>query len=108
MSSRIVRGDTVIVICGKDRGKKGTVKRVLRDRDQVLVEGVNMVRRHQRPGPRNPAGGIVEREQPIHASNVMPVDPKSGKGTRIHHRMLDGGKKIRVAGSGEELPVVRG
>jgi large subunit ribosomal protein L24 len=106
MSERILRGDTVVVISGKDKGKKGKIMRVLREENRVLVEGVNLVKRHQRPTPRNPSGGIVEREQPISASNVMPVDPKTGKGTRVRVKVLEGGKKVRIAKSGEELPVV--
>lgn len=106
MSARILQGDLVVVIAGKDKGKKGKVKQVLREVDRVLVEGVNLVKRHQRPTPRNQAGGIIEREQPIHASNVMPIDPKTGKGTRVRLKVVDSGKKVRVATSGEELPVV--
>jgi large subunit ribosomal protein L24 len=106
MSERILRGDTVVVTAGKDKGKKGKIMRVLREENRVLVEGVNLVKRHQRPTPRNPSGGIIEREQPISASNVMPVDPKTGKGTRVRIKVLEGGKKVRIAvKSGEELPV---
>jgi large subunit ribosomal protein L24 len=105
MSARIRRGDTVFVISGKDKGKTGKVKRVLREDDRVVVEGVNLVKRHTRPTPRNPSGGIVEREQPIFASKVMPVDPKSGKPTRVRFKSVENGRKIRVAAeSGEEIP----
>jgi large subunit ribosomal protein L24 len=106
MSSRILKGDTVVVTTGKDKGKKGKVMRVFREDGRVLVEGVNVAKRHQRPTPRNPSGGIIEREQPIQASNVMPVDPKTGKATRVRIKVLENGKKIRIAAkSGEELPV---
>ena len=106
MSERILRGDTVVVISGKDKGKKGKIMRVLREENRVVVEGINLVKRHQRPTPRNPSGGIVEREQAISASNVMPVDPKTGNGTRVRIKVLEGGKKVRIAvKSGEELPV---
>ncbi|MCL2450541.1 MAG: 50S ribosomal protein L24 [Polyangiaceae bacterium] len=106
MSARILKGDTVVVIAGREKGKKGKVKRVLREEDRVLVEGLNLVKRHQRPTPRNPSGGIIEREAPIHASNVMPVDPKTGEPTRVRVQVLEGGKKVRIAvKSGEELPV---
>jgi large subunit ribosomal protein L24 len=106
MSARIRRGDTVVVISGKDKGKTGKVKRVLAEEGRVLVEGVNLVKRHMRPTPRNPSGGILEREQPIAASKVMPVDPKTGKGTRVRFKTLESGKKIRIAvASGEEIPV---
>jgi large subunit ribosomal protein L24 len=108
MSARIRKGDTVVVISGKDAGKTGKVARVLPEADRVVVEGINLVKRHQRPTPRNPSGGIVEREQPIHASKVMPVDPKTGKGTRVRFKTLENGNKIRIAvKSGEEISVVR-
>jgi large subunit ribosomal protein L24 len=107
MASRIRKGDTVVVISGKDKGRKGKVTRVLREEDRVVVEGVNVVKRHTRPTPRSPAGGIIEREQPIHACKVMPVDPQSGKGTRVRFKTVEGGKKIRIAvKSGEEIPVL--
>jgi large subunit ribosomal protein L24 len=106
MAARIRLGDTVVVLSGRDKGKKGKVTRVLRDTDKVVVEGVNLVKRHQRPTPRNQNGGIVEREQPIHACKVQPVDPKTGKGTRVGFKEVEG-RKIRIAKkSGEELPVV--
>jgi large subunit ribosomal protein L24 len=106
MAARIRQGDTVVVISGKDKGKTGKVKRVLQEEGRVLVEGVNLVKRHTRPTPRSPSGGIVEREQPIAASKVMPVDPKTGKGTRVRFKTLENGKKIRIAvKSGEEIPL---
>jgi large subunit ribosomal protein L24 len=108
MAARIHKGDTVVVISGKDAGKTGKVTRVLPEVDRVVVEGINLVKRHQKPTPRNPSGGIIEREQAIFACKVMPVDPKTGKGTRVRFKALEGGKKVRVAvKSGEELPVVR-
>jgi large subunit ribosomal protein L24 len=107
MSARIHKGDSVVVISGKHKGKTGKVKLVLREDDRVIVEGVNLVKRHTRPTPRNPSGGIIEREQPLHACKVMPIDPKTGKGTRVRFKAVDGGKKIRIAAkSGEEIPVV--
>jgi large subunit ribosomal protein L24 len=106
MAARIRKGDTVVVISGKDKGKTGKVKAVLAEEGRVLIEGVNLVKRHMRPTPRSPSGGILEREQPIAASKVMPVDPKTGKGTRVRFKTLENGKKIRIAAkSGEELPV---
>jgi len=105
MAARIRKGDQVIVISGKDKGKTGKIMRVLREDDRVLVEGINRVKRHTRPTPRNPSGGILEREQPIAACKVMPIDPKTGKGTRVRFKALDGGKKIRIAvTSGDEIP----
>jgi large subunit ribosomal protein L24 len=107
MAARIRKGDTVVVISGKDKGKTGKVMRVLREDDRVVVEGVNLLKRHTRPSPKNPSGGIVEREQPLHACKVMPLDPKTGKGTRVRFTALEGGKKIRVAvKSGDEIPAV--
>jgi large subunit ribosomal protein L24 len=107
MAARIRRGDTVVVISGKDKGKTGKVTRVLREDDYVVVQGINLMKRHTRPTPRNPSGGILEREQPIHACKVMPVDPKTGKGTRVRFQVLENDKKIRVAAkSGDEIPTV--
>jgi large subunit ribosomal protein L24 len=106
MAARIRKGDKVVVISGKDKGKTGKVMRVLREEDRVLVEGINLVKRHTRPTPRSPSGGILEREQPIHASKVMPVDPETGKGTRVRTKTLENGKKVRIAAkSGAEIPV---
>lgn len=100
----IRKEDTVIVISGKDKGKKGRVLRTYPRENRVLVEGVNMVQRHTRPSQQNPQGGIVEQEAPIHASNVMLIDPKSGEPTRIGFKVLDNGKKVRIARkSGEAI-----
>jgi large subunit ribosomal protein L24 len=105
MAARIRTGDTVVIISGKDKGKTGKVMRVLREDDRVVVEGINLVKRHTRPSPRNTSGGIIEREQPLHACKVMPLDPKTGKGTRVRFTALEDGKKVRIAvKSGDELP----
>ena len=105
MAARLRKGDEVVVISGKDKGKKGKIKAVLVEDDKVIVEGLNLVKRHMRPTPRNPQGGILEKEAPIHACKVMPVDPKTGKGTRVRFK-VEGNKKVRVAvKSGDELPV---
>ena len=104
MAARIRKGDNVVVISGKDKGKTGKVTRVLVEENRVVVQGVNLIKRHTRPTPRNPSGGIVEREQAIHASKVMPVDPKTGKGTRVRSGKDDKGNKIRIAvKSGEQI-----
>ena len=103
--NKIRKGDQVIVLAGRDKGKRGTVT-LRKDDSHVIVEGINLVKRHMRPTPRNPSGGILEREQPIHACKVMPVDPKTGKGTRVKFKTLENGKKVRIAKSGDELPVV--
>ena len=104
MAARLRKGDLVVVISGKDKGKQGKVAKLIVDADRVVVEGVNLVKRHMRPTPKNPQGGILEREQPIHASKVMPVDPKTGKGTRVRMGKDDKGNKVRVAKSGEHIP----
>ena len=97
---RIRKGDQVIVITGKYKGQKGNVLRVREDR--VVVENVNLVKRHTKPNPQaNKPGGIIEREASIHASNVMLFNPASGKGERIGYKTLDDGRKVRVFRSGE-------
>ncbi|MBX3228897.1 MAG: 50S ribosomal protein L24 [Labilithrix sp.] len=107
-TQRLQKGDQVIVIAGKDKGKKGKVMRLFIETDRVVVEGVNLVKRHMKPNPRMQQGGILEREQPLAASNVMLVDPKTGKGTRVRIKTDDKGKKVRVAvKSGEEIPSPR-
>ncbi len=95
---KIRKGDNVEVKSGKDAGKKGRVLRVDRDRDRVVVEGVNMIKRHTRPNPQKKIqGGIVEREAAIHVSNVMVVSPDSGRPTRVGYKVLDDGRKVRVS-----------
>jgi large subunit ribosomal protein L24 len=97
IASPIRRDDNVIVLTGRDRGKRGRVLRVISGRDRVIVEGVNMIKRHTRPNPqRNIKGGIVEREASIHASNVQLVCPECGKATRIGRRILNDGRKVRI------------
>ena len=93
---RIKRGDEVVVRTGKDRGKTGSVLRVLRKDERVVVEGVNMIKRHTRPSQAQP-GGIVEREAPIHISNVALADPRDGRATRVGYRTLEDGRKVRFA-----------
>jgi large subunit ribosomal protein L24 len=100
---KIRKGDKVIVRTGKDKGKTGEVLQVLRDEARVLVQGVNMIKRHTRPAPGNP-GGIIDKEASIHISNVALADPKSGKPTRVGFKLLDGGRKVRIARrSGEPI-----
>lgn len=100
---KIKKGDTVIVISGRDKGRRGEVLRVLPTENRVIVQGVHIARRHTRPAMGNP-GGIVEKELTIHASNVAHIDPKSDKPTRIGYRTLDNGRKVRFArGSGEVI-----
>ncbi len=92
---KIRKGDKVVVLTGKDRGKQGTVLRML-ENDRVLVENVNVVKRHTRPNPqRNVTGGIVQKEAPIHVSNVALFNAGSGKGERVGLRTLEDGRKVR-------------
>ena len=93
----IRKGDTIQVISGNDKGRRSTVLSVFKDRGRVIVEGVNMRKHHTRPTSRDPQGGIVEREAPIHGSNVMIVCPKTDQPTRISHKKLDNGKYVRVS-----------
>lgn len=102
---RLVRGDLVRVIRGNDKGKQGRVTRVLKDRRAVVVEGVNLIKRHMKATAQRP-GGILEVEAPIDASKVMPVDPETGKGTRVRVK-VEGGKKVRVAKSGAVITAQR-
>lgn len=93
---RIRRGDEVVVLTGRDRGSSGEVLRVDRARGRVVVRGVNVARRHTRPG-QGGAGGIVDKELSIHVSNVALRDPSDGRPTRVGYRVLDDGRKVRVA-----------
>ena len=101
--NRIRKGDQVIVITGSDKGKKGEVVRVAGDR--VVVQNINIVKRHTKPNPQaGQAGGIVEREAPIHISNVMLFNSASGKGERVGFKVLEDGRKVRVfRSSGEAI-----
>lgn len=102
---RVIRGDTVKVITGNDKGKEGKVLKTFPDTQRVIVEKVNMIKRHTRPSQRLPQGGVIEREAPIHVSNVMVIDPKSGARTRIGYKVLSDGTRERIAKkSGEMLP----
>ena len=99
MARHIKTGDTVVVIAGADKGKTGRVLRILTGKDRVVVEGINRVWKHVRPSQRYPQGGRIQKDAPIHISNVMPVDPASGKGTRVRFEIRDGFKhRIAVKG----------
>ena len=96
--AKIRKNDTVVVISGKDKGARGRVLRVMPQTDRILVEGVNMVKRHTKPNPqKNIQGGIVERESPLHISNVAVLDPETDKPTRVGARVLEDGRRVRVA-----------
>jgi len=92
----VKKGDKVKVLTGKDRGKEGTILEVFPKKDCVLVEGINMIYKHAQPSQDNPQGGILNQEAPIHVSNVMVIDPKSGEPTRIGYEVRDG-KKVRIS-----------
>jgi len=93
---KLKTGDEVIVIAGKDKGRKGRILKIIKAKDRVIVEGVNIIKKHVKPSTENPQGGIEEKEAPIHVSNVSLVDPKTGKPTRVGYEIKDG-KKVRVS-----------
>ena len=97
------KGDKVVVISGKDKGKNGVIQKVDPRSNRVVVEGVNLRKKNKKPTQNNPEGSVVEIYAPIDASNVMLVDPKTKKPTRVYHKVNKNGKKVRVAKSGAEL-----
>ncbi len=103
---KIKKDDEVIVLTGRDKGRRGTVKKVLTKDDRVIVDGVNLVKRHVRPPQTEPQGGIQEREAAIHISNVALIDPSENTQTRVGYKVLEDGRKVRFARrSGEVLDV---
>ena len=101
--NKIKKGDEVIVLTGKDKGKTGNVVRAIPEDDRVIVDNVNMVKKHQKPNPAlNVPGGIIEKEMPIHVSNVALVNPATGKADRVGFKTLDDGRKVRVFKSNGE------
>ena len=104
MASKIRRDDEIVVLAGKDKGKQGKVLKVITGKDRVIVEGVNLVKKHQKPNPQlNVPGGIIEKEASIHVSNVAIVNPTTGKADRVGFRVEDG-KKVRIfKSSGEQI-----
>ncbi|MCE4051751.1 MULTISPECIES: 50S ribosomal protein L24 [Bacillaceae] len=98
----VKKGDKVMVISGKDKGKTGVVLAAFPKKSRVLVEGVNIVKKHNKPSQLNPQGGINDQEAAIHVSNVMPIDPKTGEPTRVGSTSVDG-KKVRVAKKSGEI-----
>ena len=99
---KIRKGDKVVAIAGKDKGKTGEVLRVLRKEERVLVQGMNMVKRHQRPSQASP-GGIMDKEAPVHISNVALIDPRSSEPTRVGYKVVEGGRKVRFARRSGEM-----
>jgi large subunit ribosomal protein L24 len=100
---KIRKGDTVVIIAGKDRGKRGKVRRAWPDEERVIVDGLNMIKRHSRARRAARQAGIIELEAPIHVSNVMLVCEKCGEPTRVSFRFLDDGKKVRICNSCQEM-----
>ena len=96
-------GDKVMVITGKDKGKTGVILDSFPKKNRVLVEGVNIVKKHSKPSQMNPQGGIINQEAPIHVSNVMPIDPKTGEPTRVGVKVENGNKVRYAKKSGEVL-----
>jgi large subunit ribosomal protein L24 len=97
LATPIRKNDNVVVMTGKDRGKRGRVVRLVPEKNRLVVEGVNFVKRHTKPNPqKNVKGGVVEREAALHASNVQIVCPECGKPTRIGKKVLDDGRKVRI------------
>lgn len=102
MAWKVKKGDKVVVLAGRDRGKRGEVLKVLRAEERVIVHGVNVVKRHTRPSAKG-GGGIVEQEAPIHVSNVAHLDPKDDKPTRVGFRIIEAGRKVRYAKRSGEI-----
>uniref|UniRef100_A0A7C4AJX1 Large ribosomal subunit protein uL24 n=1 Tax=Thermodesulfovibrio aggregans TaxID=86166 RepID=A0A7C4AJX1_9BACT len=96
MSLRIKKGDTVLILSGKDKDKKGRILVVMPKKEKVIVEGVNIIKKHQKPSRKYPQGGIIEKEHPIHISKVLLICPKCDKPTRIGARFLEDGRKVRI------------
>lgn len=97
MAARVRKDDEVVVIAGREKGRRGKVLRVIPDSDRVVVQGINVVTKHVKPSRQNPQGGIQKREAPIHLSNVMLVDPESNEPTRVRFKILESGRKVRIA-----------
>ena len=107
MAWNIKKGDTVEIITGDHKGASGRVLRVLPDKKKVIVQGHNIAKKHVRPSRKNPQGGRVNVEQPIAISNVLPVSPKSSKGSRVRYQLGKDGSKKRVAVDGTEIGIVK-
>ena len=102
MAAKIKKGDKVVVLAGRDKGRSGEVVRVIPTENRAVVRGVNMVKRHQRQTPQQ-EGGIISKEAPIQLSNLAVADPKSGKATRVGFKILDDGRKVRFAKTSGDL-----
>jgi large subunit ribosomal protein L24 len=101
---KIIKGDRVVVLAGKDKGAEGVVSRAIPERGKVIVDGVNIAKKHQAPTRADEQGGIIDKAMPIDVSNVAVISPKDGKATRVGYKILDDGTKIRICKrSGEEI-----
>jgi len=107
MSPHIKKGDMVEIIAGDNKGATGRVLHVYPEKNKVVGQGCNIAKKHVRPSRRNPQGGRISVEQPIHISNVLPVNPKSSTGSRVHYQEHKDGSKRRVAADGTEIGIVR-
>ncbi|UCF00483.1 MAG: 50S ribosomal protein L24 [Planctomycetota bacterium] len=103
----IKKGDMVEIIAGDHKGATGRVLRVIPQENKVVVQGHNVAKKHVRPSRRNPQGGRIDVEQPIHISNVLPLNPKSSRGSRVHYQINDDGSKKRLATDGSEIGIVK-
>jgi large subunit ribosomal protein L24 len=107
MALHVKKGDVVEIIAGDEKGATGKVLRVIPEKNQVVVQGHNLAKKHVRPSRKNPQGGRINIEQPIHISNVLPVNPKDSRGSRVHYQVNEDGSKKRVASDGTEIGIVR-
>ena len=107
MALHIKKGDTVEIIAGDHKGATGRVLRIIREKNKVVVQGHNLAKKHVRPSRRNPQGGRITVEQPIHISNVLPVSTKSSRGSRVRYKVSEDGTKKKVALDGSEIGVIR-
>lgn len=99
----IVKNDTVKILSGKYGGKTGKVLKVFPDQNRLIVEGVNIIKKHTKPSQKNPQGGIIEKESSIHVSNVMVIDPKTNEPTRVGYKFLEDGTKVRISKKSGEM-----
>ena len=107
MALHVKKGDIVEIIAGNQKGATGRVLRVIPDKNRVIIQGHNIAKKHVRPSRKNPQGGRINVERPIHISNVLPVNPKNSKGSRVHFKVESNGSKKRLASDGTEIGVVR-
>jgi large subunit ribosomal protein L24 len=107
MATHVKKDDMVVIIAGDHKGATGRVLRVIPEKNKVVVQGHNMAKKHVRPSRKNPQGGRINVEQPIHISNILPVNPKTSRSSRVHYQLNKDGTKKRVAVDGTEISVVK-